>query len=609
MNVFQLKRLLLGQPLSNQMIVHEKITKKKALAVLSSDALSSVAYATEEILIPLAAFSVAAVAWSIPIAMAIGALLLILTNSYRQTIDAYPGGGGAYIVAKENLGVRAGLVAGGALLIDYVLTVAVSVAAGVENIASAIPYLREHKEAAGLLVICLLTLFNLRGVRESATIFAIPTYFFIFSFLVLIGSGAYQLAVGGSPQGVNLIHETYTTIPLLLAVRSFASGCSALTGVEAISNGIPMFREPSQKNAKTTLVYMALILGAFFLGITILAHMYGIVPREGETAISSLARSVFGDSFFYYMIQVSTALILVLAANTAYAGFPRLASLLAKDRFLPRQMAVLGDRLVFSNGILGLSLVAAFLIVMFEGDTHHLIPLYAVGVFLSFTLSQAGMVRYHLREREPKWFQSLIFNGLGAITTFIVLIVVAVFRFSHGAWMVVLLIPAMVLFFTRIHKHYLTVAKELSLVGQNPPGKLTPLKHTVIIPISGIHRGVLDALRYGMSISNDVRACYVELDPEATERLKGEWTKWANEIPLVVLKSPYRSVITPLIHYINDISTITKDDLITVVIPEFVTARWWHQFLHNQTALFIRTALLFNRGKVITSVRYHLRES
>jgi amino acid transporter len=607
--LMRIKRFLLGEPLSNQMAAHERIPKWKALAVLSSDALSSVAYATEEILIPLAAFSAMAVTWSIPIALGIGMLLVIITVSYRQTIDAYPNGGGAYIVAKENLGTTAGLIAGASLLIDYVLTVAVSTAAGVENLSSAFPFLGEHKEFIGAVIIFVIMVFNLRGVRESASIFALPTYIFIASFVIMILAGFFQMLSGHAVPVASLVHDSYPAVPLFLVLRAFSSGCSALTGIEAISNGIPMFRPPGQQNAKITLVWMSVILGVLFLCITALAHLYGIVPKEGETAVSLLAHAIFGNSAFYYVIQGSTALILVLAANTSYADFPRLSSLLAKDRFLPRQLASVGDRLVFSNGILGLSLSAVLLIILFKGDTHLLIPLYAVGVFLSFTLSQAGMVLHHLREKEEGWVRSLCFNFTGAVTTFVVLMVIASTKFLHGAWMVVLLIPILVLIFTKIHAHYLAVGRELSLIGQVPPGKLEPIKHTVIVPISGIHRGVIDALRYALSISPDVRACYVEIDSGSTERMQLEWKKWAHEIPFVVLRSPYRSVIAPLLEYLDDVEQTTHGDVITVIIPEFVTSKWRYQILHNQTALLIRTALLFRRGKVVTSVRYHLREA
>jgi amino acid transporter len=603
----RVKRILVGEPLSNSMASHERISKVKALAVLSSDALSSVAYATEEILIPLAGFSAAAMAWSMPIALGIGFLLFFLTLSYRQTIDSYPSGGGAYIVAKDNLGTYAGLIAGASLLIDYVLTVSVSIAAGMENLASAFPMLHEHKEFFGAAIICVIMIFNLRGLRESASVFAWPTYIFIFSLLSMIVVGVWRIMTGTLPPAAPVIHEVYPSVPLFLVLHAFASGCSALTGVEAISNGITMFQAPAEKNAKITLGWMSLILGGLFLSITLLAHMMGVVPKDGQTAVSLLARGIFGQSGMYYLVQASTAMILFLAANTSYAGFPRLSSLLAKDRYLPRQLASLGDRLVFSNGILGLSVAAIVLLVVFKGETHSLIPLYAVGVFLSFSLSQGGMVLHHLRKKEPNWVRSLVLNLLGMITTIGVLLVIAITKFMDGAWMVVLLIPILVLIFTRIHAHYIAVGKELSLLSDETPRQLEPVKHTVVIPISGVHRGVIDALRYSMSISSDVRACYVEIDQETTERMKVEWQKWASGVPFVVLKSPYRSVIQPLLEYIDDLEQTTHDEMITVVIPEFVTARWWHQVLHNQTALLIRAALMFRRRKVVTSVRYHLR--
>lgn len=609
MSLTRIKRVLLGQPLTRQHEEHQKIPKWKALAVLSSDALSSVAYATEEVLLPLAAFSVAASAWSMPIALAIVVLILIITLSYRQTIDAYPNGGGAYIVAQENLGTYPGLVAGAALLIDYILTVAVSVAAGIAAITSAFPALHSHNAALGVISVLIIMTLNLRGIKESASVFATPTYFFIGSIFLLLGVGWWRVITGDIPAVAPIVHEVYPEIALFLLLRAFSSGCAALTGIEAISNGVPVFQAPVQKNAKMTMSIMSAILAAMFIGITFLTHRFGILPKEGETIVSSLARTVFGESVFYYFTQVATTLILLLAANTAYADFPRLASLLAKDRFLPRQLASLGDRLVFSNGVMGLSFAAIFLILLFDGDTHQLVPLYAVGVFTSFTLSQLGMVVHHHREREPGWIRSALLNAFGAMTTFVVLLVIAVSKFTHGAWIVLILIPFFVLVFTRIYNHYIMVGKELSLTGVDLPVGLSPVKHTVVIPISGIHRGVIEALRYAISISGDVRACYVEINPETTERVQKEWLKWAPQIPFVVLKSPYRSVIRPLIDYIEDVEEISRDDIVTVIIPEFVTAKWWHKLLHNQTALLIRAALLFQKGKVVTSVRYHLKNT
>jgi amino acid transporter len=604
-----MKRLLLGEPLSTHLAMHEKLPKWKALATLSSDALSSVAYATEEILIPLAAFTAVAgaVAWSMPIALGIGVLLTIVTISYRQTITAYPSGGGAYIVAKENIGVNAGLVAGASLLIDYVLTVAVSVAAGVSAITSAFPSMVEHKAALAVVAILAVTMMNLRGLRESSTVFAYPTYLFMFSIYALIGYGTWKIATGQAEAVAPVLHEVYPEIPIFLALRAFASGCAALTGIEAISNGVRAFREPVERNAKATMAWMAVILASLFLGVTLLAHVYGVEPVPGQTVVSVLARAVVGDGPLYLLVQFSTAIILFLAANTAYTGFPMLASLLAKDRYLPRQLASLGDKLVFSNGILGLSFAALVLVLLFQVDTHFLVPLYAVGVFLSFTLSQSGMILHHLREKKEGWRTGIFFNSLGAVTTLVVLLVVAVTKFTHGAWLVIVSSPFMVWAFRRVHIHYLAVGRELSLIGQPATGNLERLKHTVIVPISGIHRGVLDALRYAISISEDVRACYVELDAEATERTKAEWAKWAPGIPFVVLPTPYRSVIRPILEYIEDVEKITHNEMTTVIIPEFVTAKWHHRLLHNQTALLIRAALALKRNKVVTSVRYHLK--
>ena len=604
----KIKRIFIGNPLENEKLHEERIPKWKALAILSSDALSSVAYATEEILIPLTAFIASAAIWSLPIAIAIACLLLILTLSYRQTIDAYPNGGGAYTVAKENLGQRAGLIAGASLLIDYTLTVSVSVASGVANLSAAFPQLTEHSIFACAIIITVIMILNLRGVTESAGIFAYPTYFFIFSVLLMVGMGVYRMATGTLAQVHPVLHEAYPAIPMFLLLRAFSSGCSALTGVEAITNSISIFKEPSQRNAKTTMMMMSLILGTMFFGITMIAHVAGIQPQEGQTVISLVALSVFGKTGLYYFMQFATALILFLAANTAYAGFPRLASLLAYDRYLPRQMGSLGDRLVYSNGIFGLSIFAIVLVIIFDGNVHHLIPLYAIGVFLSFTLSQSGMVVHHLKYKHPGWKKSLAVNAVGVLATSSVLVVIAVSKFMQGAWMVLVFIPCLVFLFTQICKHYLGVAKQLGSASVDcchPP--VASLSHTAILPISGLHPGVMNAAQYALSISKDVRAIYVELDPAATERLSGSWSKWAPDIKLEVLRSPYRSLIRPILEYIDQAKRDTGDDMLTVIIPEFVTARWYQSFLHNQTALMLKTALLFRKGVVVTSVRYHLK--
>jgi amino acid transporter len=611
------KHIIFGQPLLSHHADEEKIPKWKALSTLSSDAVSSVAYATDAILAVLRDFTrngafigvaAAAFIWSIPVALMICTLLVILVASYRQTISAYPNGGGAYIVAKENLGVTAGLFAGAALLIDYVLTVSVSVAAGLENIGSAFPMIMEHKQLFGAAIILVIALLNLRGIRESSTIFAFPTYAFILSIFTMIGMGLWRAVTGQVPTAPMPTVSSFAAVPLILILRSFAAGCTALTGVEAISNGVQIFRPPSDRNAKITMIWMGVILGALFMGITLLAHLYGKVPmNDDETLISLLGRTIFGDrTILYFFTQIATALILFLAANTSYADFPRLASLLAHDRFLPRQLASVGDRLVFSNGIYGLSAAAILMLVIFRGQTMLLLPLYAIGVFISFTLSQLGMVVHHIREKEPRWFRSLLLNALGALTTFVVLLDIGSTKFLQGAWMILLCLPILVLFFIKIHKHYTAVGRELTLVGKQPPAVFNKIKHTVVIPISGIHQGVLEALKYALSISDDVRAVYVEIDPAKTASVQEEWMRWVPGVPFVILKSPYRSVVTPLIHYIDDVEQCSHDDMVTVVVPEFVTARWWHNVLHNQTALFIRAALALRRRRVVTSVRYHI---
>lgn len=608
MLISKIKHVFIGNPLTLDKLEEERIPKWKALAVLSSDALSSVAYATEEVLIPLSLFAVTAMAWSIPMAVGVAALLLIITLSYQQTISAYPHGGGAYTVAKENLGENAGLVAGAALLIDYILTVSVSVSAGLENIGSAFPFIAEHRVIIGVLIIFLIMMLNLRGLRESSNIFSYPTYFFIFSILLLICVGAYKIFMGYAPVMHPVIHESYPEVPLFLLMRAFASGCSALTGIEAISNGVPVFRKPSQHNAKVTMMWMALILGSFFLGITLLAHVYGIMPSHGgETVMSQLARQIFGQNIFYYATQVAVALILLLAANTSYADFPRLTSLIAKDRFLPRQMSSVGDRLVFSNGIIGLTSASAFLLIAFKGSTHLLIPLYAVGVFLSFTLSQTGMIIHHLKYRAPHWRKALSINALGAVTTFTVLIVIGITKFASGAWMVIILIPTLVIFFKQIKRHYVAVGHQLARDSYHQELDLTLKEHfTAIVPISGIHPGVVKAVRYALTVSDDVRVCYVDVDKEATAKMLKVWDKWSQGLPLEVLESPYRSVLNPLLAYIDKVHIESGKEMISVIVPEFITKSWYHQFLHNQMTFVLRTTLRFRPGKVVTAIKYYL---
>ena len=575
--------------------------------MLSSDPLSSVAYATEEILRVLILVGAGALSFSSPISMVIAAILAIVVFSYRQTIHAYPGGGGAYIVAKDNLGETPALIAAGALLIDYVLTVAVSIAAGVAAITSAFPEWHVNRVEMTLAFVVVLTLGNLRGIRESGRIFALPTYFFVVSLLALIGAGAWRALSGGiQPVAAAPIGSSGQPLTMFLLLTAFSNGCTAMTGVEAVSNGVPAFRPPEAKNAAATMLTMAVLSITMFVGITLLAQAYRVTPSEQETVVSQIARGVFGGRGVpYYLVQAATMLILVLAANTAYADFPRLASILARDRYLPRQLMNQGDRLAFSNGIIGLSLFAGLLLVVYGGDTHSLIPLYMIGVFVSFTLSQAGMVIHWRRLRGAGWKTSAVINGFGALVTGVVLVVVAVTKAHEGAWIILLLIPVHVLFFRSTRRHYDIVAEQLSLKAWRH--ERVRRQNTVLVPISGVHRAVVQAIEYAKTLSPDVRGVYVNVDPVVTERLRGEWERWGQDVPMVVLESPYRSLMEPFLEYIEQVDAEHPDDFLTVVLPEFVPAKWWHHLFHNQRALLIKAALLFKPNVVVTSVPFHLR--
>jgi len=606
--LYAFKRLVVGKPIPSHLAHHERLSRLIGLAVLSSDALSSVAYATEEILRVLIFAGAAALSIASPIALVIAAILAIVVFSYRQTIFAYPSGGGAYIVARENLGEMPALIAAGALLIDYILTVAVSVAAGVAALTSAFPPLQVYRVELTLAFVLILMLGNLRGIRESGQIFAVPTYFFIVTTLTLIAVGAWHALTGSVHPVTTDVPMQVTTSPLtlFLLLTAFSNGCTAMTGVEAVSNGVPAFKPPESKNAAATMLMMAVLSITMFLGITLLAQSYHVTPSDQETVVSQLARGVFGSrGAAYYAVQAATMLILVLAANTAYADFPRLASILARDRYLPRQLMNQGDRLAFSNGIVGLSVFAAMLLVIFGGDTHALIPLYMIGVFVSFTLSQAGMVVRWRRLRTPHWRSHAVVNGIGAFVTGVVLIVVAATKAHEGAWIIILLIPINVLFFRATRQHYNVVAAQLSLKGWRPQDVRT---NTVLVPISGIQRAVVGALDYAKTLSSDVRALYVNIDPLETDRLKSQWDQWGEGVPLVVLDSPYRSLMEPLLEYVDRLNISNPGDYVTVVLPEFVPARWWHHLFHNQNALLIKGALLFKPNTVVTSVPFHLRE-
>lgn len=608
----QIKELILGKTLPTSAHSEERLTNAAALAVLSSDALSSVAYATEEILLVLVAAGNTALSLSLPIAVAIVILLSVVTLSYRQTIRAYPNGGGAYTVAHENLGVYPGLVAGGSLMIDYILTVTVSISAGTAALNSAIPQLQPYTVSLCLIFIFLLMLANLRGVKESGNIFMVPTYSFIVSVFVLIVFGLFKQVTGQ-------VATEYHSIPvqqglgLFFILRAFSAGCTALTGVEAISNGVLAFKAPEWKNARVTLLYMSTMLGTMFLGITYLTRIYHIVPEEGQTVVSLLGRQIVGDSPLYYFIQIATLLILLLAANTSYADFPRLSSILASDGYLPRQLALLGDRLVYSNGIILLSFCAAILVIIFKGSVNAIIPLYAVGVFTSFTLSQAGMVRHWFKEQTPGWRAAAIMNGLGAIATAVVLCVIVSTKFLGGAWLVVMAIPLVVALFLAIQRHYLYVAERLNLEGL-PPRSYIPrprpevVTRPAVVLVGQLHRGTVDALDYARTIADDIVAIHVDVVTTDCKKLQEQWRQLEGDIPLVIIESPFRSVIIPTIEFVSKFEEQYRGDGVyaTVIIPAFVTRNWWESLLHNQTTLFLKTALRAKKSRVVTTVRYYL---
>lgn len=601
-----LKRLLIGRPLKSEGLAEEKLGKFKALAILSSDALSSVAYGTEQILLVLMTVGLTALWYSIPISIAVLGLLTILILSYRQTIFAYPTGGGAYIVSKENLGVPVGLLAGGSLLVDYILTVAVSISAGTDAITSAFPLLHDHRVIIAIVMIAFLTIMNLRGLTESASILAYPVYLFVFFMIVLILSGIFKFVTSGATVTPPTSHDVAISgISLFILLRAFSSGCSALTGVEAVSNAIPNFKAPAAKNAAMTLVMMGLVLGSLFMGISFLAYVYGIAPRPEETVVSQIAASTFGRGLMYYAIQASTALILFLAANTAYAAFPLLASMMANDKFMPRMFTVRGDRLGFSNGIIVLGVLSALLVVIFKGDTEGLIPLYALGVFIPFTLSQTGMMRRWFKIKPKGWGISFLINTIGMITTLVICLIFLVTKFSQ-VWMIFLFLPIVIYCFIRIHRHYQDVAAELRIDTKlDLPGTKGNL---IVLPVAGVNRVVLNTISYAKSISENIVAVYVAFDDDAAQKMEEKWDEWNPGVRLVTLKSSYRSIIKPLIKFIDTIEwKKSETDYITIMIPQFITSKWWHNLLHNQTSLFIRAYLFNHKNVTISTFPYHLK--
>ena len=617
---------LIGRPLPTADAEHQAIGKRIGLAVFSSDALSSTAYATQEILVILAVAGTSALGYAFPIAIAIVALLAIVTISYQQTIHAYPSGGGAYIVSRDNLGQFASQVAGAALLSDYILTVSVSVSAGLAQVVSAFPFLIEYRVYLAVGVVMLIMVINLRGVKESGFVFAIPTYFFLAMLTFTVVVGFVRYFSGNLPSLIDPpIMDVGTTqaITLFLILHAFSSGTTALTGVEAISNGIPAFKEPRSRNAGQTLIWMSVILGSLFLSITFLSGEIGAVPSEIETVISQIARSVFaGRGILYFAVIGATTLILFMAANTAFADFPRLSALQASDKFLPRQLTYRGSRLVYSWGIVTLSMIAALIIILFQANVNSLIPLYAIGVFLSFTLSQAGMAHRwskigrlgpedEIKEQgsvlryDPSWRWKMIVNGFGAICTAVVVIIFATTKFRDGAWLVLILIPLLISLFYAIHRHYIRLADDLSLSDYDSPPRLSHQR--IIVPISGVHKGTLTALRYARSLSNDITAVFIAIDDDQTQRIQNRWEKWTSDVPLVVIDSPYRELMHPLVDYIDTQAAKNEPgDIITVVVPEFVPRRWWHNFLHNQNATWLHFALRHIPGVVVVNVPYQV---
>ncbi|AKA68878.1 APC family permease [Clostridium scatologenes] len=606
--------ILLGEPLANEQGSHEKYNVPFGLAIMASDAISSVAYAAQEILFVLIVLGASAYRWLTWTSFMIIGLLIILTISYIQIIRAYPQGGGAYKVAKENIGAKAGLSAGAGLIISYILTVAVSASAGADAITSAFSSLMQYKVIFVLSIIVILTILNLRGISESSKIFAIPTYIFIFSMVFMIVYGLFKYFVLNiHPKPMYSIPSNATeSLSIILILRAFSSGCSALTGVEAVSNSVPNFQEPSQKNAKTVMVLLAALIFFIFGGTSILTIFYTAVPiTNGPTVVSQIAFAIFHNGIMYYIIQFSTAIILLMACNTAYTGFPMLMYIVAKDGFAPRQFTTRGKRLSFSFGIIALSFIACVLVVVFKADTHRLIPLYAIGVFISFTLGQFGMVNHWRKERSNNWKKRSIINGFGALVTLLTTAIILFEKFNEGAFIVVILIPIIILIQIKIKNHYDKVASGLSISKINL--KKVDLRrkyaHVIIVPIASLNKATIGALEYAQSISENVIALNISTDKEAMEKLKLRWNELDTEILLVAKYSPFRAVVTPLIGYIELIAKAAGDnEKITVIVPEFVTHERFGEFLHNHTSFFIRETLLRNNNIIVSTFPYHLSD-
>ena len=611
----KLRYWIIGSPLPSQLMQEKKLNKVRALAAFSPDALSSIAYANQEIYLGLLAAGAAGLSLSFPIAAAITVLLVIVALSYAQTIRAYPNGGGSYIVARENLGTLPGLVAAAALLIDYILNAAVSLTSGVAALASAFPALWDYRVPLALGLLLLITLINLRGLRETGSIMAVPVYMFLVTFIAMLLYGIARIVFGMPSVSFQVTAPPATgMLTLLLVAHAFSTGCTALTGIEAISNGVPEFRPTAWKNARQTLIIMALLMGFLFVGSMGLTQYLGVVAGPDETILSALTRRLIGTNIGYYLIQFTTLGILTVAANTSFAGFPRVAAILAADKFMPRQMYNIGDRLVYSTGIVLLAGVTAVLIVIFNGDPHLLVPLFAVGAFSAFTLSQAGMVRHWFRSQERGWHLKAFFNGLGAVVTGATLLIIAASKFLEGAWITVLLIPLVIAIFYRINRHYHSVSHQLSLKGL--PEELRPLpKPRVVIPVSGVHRGMINAVRFALSIAEDVTAVYIDIDPlQNHQAIHDQWQAWFPDVKLVIVPSPDRSIVSPLVDFLDQTDIQHHDGQQAVlVLPEIITASPFSEILHNQSAAMIKRALLERRRtmgfqQIIIDVPFHLKE-
>jgi amino acid transporter len=612
----KLRHWIIGSPLPSKLIQEKKLNKIRALAAFSPDALSSIAYANQEIYLGLLGAGAVGLSLSFPIASAIIILLAIVALSYAQTIYGYPSGGGSYVVARENLGVLPGLIAGAALLIDYVLNAAVSLTAGIGALASAFPVLWNYRVPLALALLLLITLINLRGLRETGSVMAVPVYMFLITFIAMLLYGFVRILFGMPAVSFQVTAPPPTgMLTLALVAHAFAAGCTALTGIETISNGVPSFRPPEWKNARQTLVIMAVLMGFLFMGSIGLTQYLGVVAAPSETILSALTHRLLGSSPGYYIIQFATLGILTVAANSSFAGFPRVSAILAEDKFMPRQLYNIGDRLVFSNGILLLSGMTAVLILVFRGDSHLLVPLFAVGAFSAFTLSQSGMVRHWIRLRDHGWRLKAIINGLGALVTGATLLIIAASKFREGAWISVLLIPLVITLFYQIRRHYRSVSHQLSLKGLPPDIKPLP-RPRVVIPVSGVHRGMVDAVRFALSISDRVTAVYIDIDPmQNYQKVYHQWQLWFPDVKLVIVPSPDRSIVEPLLNFLDQTDIEHNDGQQAVlVLPEIIPANVASDFLHNQSAVLIKKALLYRRRhmgfqRIIIDVPYHLKPS